>query len=115
MRNSTIPGRRERQQRISEYGEAIHRMQQDGRLPAALDYKLIQLATLSLATYPIAFGQITRMVTGRDGTDPAFQRQWMAFLEMLGQRLFGSVESKPAVGRPAMRARSPKGIAHSPV
>ncbi len=96
MRNSTIPGRRERQQRIAEYGEAIRRMQQDGQLPAEFDYRLIQLATLALATYPIAFGQITRMVTGRDGTDPSFQRDWMAFLERLGERLFQSAEPQPS-------------------
>jgi TetR/AcrR family transcriptional regulator len=98
MRNSTIPGRRERQERISEYGEAIRQMQEKGLLPGEYDYRFIQLAALSLATYPIAFGPITRMVTGRDGTDPSFQRDWMAFLERIGERLF------PADGAPA---RSP--------
>lgn len=96
MRNSTIPGRRERQQRICDYGEAIRRMQQDGLLPAEFDYRMIHLATLSLATYPLAFGQITRMVTGRDGNDPAFQREWMAFLQLLGERLFQDARAAQA-------------------
>ena len=87
-RNRTIPGQRERQQRISEHGEELRRMQQNGLLPAEFDYRMIQLASLSLATYPLAFRQITRMVTGRNSTDPTFQRDWMAFLQQLGERMF---------------------------
>lgn len=87
-RNRTIPGERDRQQRISEYGQELRRMQQNGQLPAELDYRMIQLATLSLATYPLAFRQITRMVTGRNSSDPAFQRDWMTFLQQLGERMF---------------------------
>ena len=97
MRNSTIPRRRERQERIAEYGGAIREMQEDGRLPAEFDHRLLQLAALSLATYPIAFGQITRMVTGRDGTDPDFQRDWMEFLAHIGERLFAVPSPQPAV------------------
>jgi TetR/AcrR family transcriptional regulator len=63
-------------------------MQAKGGLPADMDWRLIQLATLSLATYPIAFTQLTRMVTGRDATDPAFQAEWTAFLRVLGEKLF---------------------------
>ena len=87
-RNRTVPGERERQKRVSEYGAAIRARQEDGHLAAEFDYRLIQLATLSLATYPLTFSQITRMVTGQDGTDPEFQRQWAEFLERIGERLF---------------------------
>jgi TetR/AcrR family transcriptional regulator len=87
-RNRTIPGQEDRQRRVAEYGEAIRQMQAKGGLPADMDWRLIQLATLSLATYPIAFTQLTRMVTGRDATDPAFQAEWTAFLRVLGEKLF---------------------------
>jgi TetR/AcrR family transcriptional regulator len=99
-RNRTIPGERDRQERISEYGAAIRDMQQQGHLPLEFDHRLIQLATLSLATYPIAFGQITRLVTGKDATDPKFQRAWARFLEKIGEILFAvpAGTGKPGVG-----------------
>ncbi|MBI3938679.1 MAG: TetR/AcrR family transcriptional regulator [Betaproteobacteria bacterium] len=89
-RNRAIPGEEERQRRIAQYGNAIRLMQADGLPPARMDHKLVQLAILSLATYPIAFTQITRLVTGRSGTDPKFQREWARFLRKIGARLFGS-------------------------
>eukprot|EP01037_Dinobryon_pediforme_P005473 gene5473-5529_t len=87
-RNRTIPGERERGERVAEYGAAIKEMQSAGGLPADMDWKMIQLLTLSLATYPIAFTQITRMVTGKEADDPAFQEQWAAFLRVVGEKLF---------------------------
>ena len=94
-RSRRVPGERERQQRITEYGEAIRAMQRDGKFPADLDHRLIQLAILALATYPVAFAQITRLVTGRMPTDPLFQREWTAFLRKIGVRMFGSGTSPP--------------------
>lgn len=88
-RNRRVPGEQERQQRITEYGEAIRAMQRDGLFPADLDHKLIQLTILALATYPVAFAQITRLVTGRSASDPQFQLEWTAFLRKVGARLFG--------------------------
>jgi hypothetical protein len=74
---------------VAAYGEAIRDMQLRGGLPADMDWRLIQLATLSLATYPIAFTQITRLVTGKDAEDPAFQAEWADFLRVLGHKLLG--------------------------
>ena len=88
-RNRTIPGEQDRKAHVAEYGDAIRQMQEAGGLPADMDWRLIQLATLSLATYPIAFTQITRLVTGKDAKDPAFQAEWAAFLRVLGRKLFG--------------------------
>ncbi len=87
--NAPVPGEAERQHRISVYGAAIRAMQAAGLMPADMDHKMIQLTILALATYPIAFTQITRLVTGRAGTDPRFQREWSAFLRKIGVRLFG--------------------------
>jgi TetR/AcrR family transcriptional regulator len=88
--NRTVPREKDRQKSVSEYGAAIRKMQRDGHLPADVDYRMIQLATFSLATYPLTFTQITRLVTGRAGTDPKFQRDWAAFLEWVGERLFAT-------------------------
>lgn len=89
-RSHDVPGQEARQRRVAEYGMAIRLMQAEGQLPADLDYRLIQLAVLSLATYPLAFKQITRLVTGRLPTDSRFQREWYEFLRKIGHRLFES-------------------------
>ena len=56
---------------------------------------MIQLAVLALATYPVAFGQMTRLVTGHAPNDPKFQRKWYEFLRALGERLL-TVKNKSA-------------------
>jgi AcrR family transcriptional regulator len=83
-----VPGHDTRQQRIANYAETLKLMQAAGRLPKDLDHKLLQLAIFSLSTYPMAFGQITRLVTGLSPTDARFQRRWYAFLRQLGKYLF---------------------------
>jgi len=87
-RGHEVPGYEARQRRIAEYGAALRKIQKSGALPAEVDCRLIQLSILALATYPMAFGQITRLVTGRAATDPRFQKDWCAFLRWVGQRLF---------------------------
>jgi TetR/AcrR family transcriptional regulator len=62
-------------------------MQSAAVLPAELDYTMIQLAILALATYPVAFGQMTRLVTGYAPTDPRFQKEWYEFLRCVGEQL----------------------------
>lgn len=87
-RNRALPGEKERRQRIAQFRDSLRSMQGDGLLPSDLDPRLIQLAILSLANYPIAFTQITRMVTGRSATDPKFRREWDRFLRKIGVLLF---------------------------
>jgi len=88
-RNSSVPGRDTRLRRITEKASAIKKMQSRGEIRSDLDYRLIQLAITSLATYPLAFRQITRLVTGRDPTDEKFQKEWYRFLRTIGRTLFG--------------------------
>lgn len=87
-RTQGLPGQAARRRRIAQYGAAIRHMQAEGRLPAKLNPQFVQLAAFALSTYPMAFGQITRLVTGKSNTDPQFQREWEAFLRELGARLF---------------------------
>lgn len=88
-RNSRVPGRDTRLRRITEKASAIKTMQLKGEIRSDLDYRLVQLAITSLATYPLAFKQVTLLVTGRDPTDPTFQKQWYRFLRKIGRILFG--------------------------
>lgn len=104
-RGHTVPGHAARQRRIADYGAAIRLMQAEGKLPEDLDYRLIQLAILSLATYPMAFGQITRLVTGRAATDARFQREWYEFLRRIGHRLFGKARPPRKRARAARAAK----------
>ena len=101
-RTGDIPAQAIRQQRVSQLGAAIRNMQALGQLPADLDHSLLQLAILSLTTYPMAFGQITQLVTGKRPTDPKFQASWYAFLQQVGQRLFSvDMTSRRIAGKSA--------------
>jgi TetR/AcrR family transcriptional regulator len=87
--NRAVPAERDRQKSVSDYGEAIRRAQRNGKLTTDFDFRLIHLAVLSLATFPLTFTQLTRLVTGKDSSDPKFQREWTKFLNEIGERLFG--------------------------
>ena len=65
----------------------IKAAQKNGSLPADLDSRFLQLAMFALATYPLAFSQITAMTTGMAASDKHFQTAWMNFLRQLGERL----------------------------
>jgi len=110
-KSSKIPGRDARLHRIIEKASALKELQKSGKIPAELDHKLLQLAITSLATYPLAFWQVTLLVTGRDPTDPRFQRDWYKFLQKVGRLLFdGAVGTKSASrsGETRKRAGSKK-------
>lgn len=86
-RRTALPGHGARKARIAGFGAALHRMQRAGDLPPELDYTMVQLAILALATYPVAFGQMTRLVTGYAPTDSRFRSKWYEFLRCVGARL----------------------------
>jgi AcrR family transcriptional regulator len=65
----------------------IKAAQKDGLLAADLDPRFLQLAMFALATYPLAFSQITAMTTGMAASDRRFQKAWVGFLRQLGERL----------------------------
>jgi TetR/AcrR family transcriptional regulator len=109
-RARAIPGHTARQRRIADYAAAIRTMQADGRLPAGFDPEFIQLAVLALSTYPMAFGQITKLVTGLSPEDVRFRRKWHDFLQQLGRRLFSAmtVQSKRPARHSAPHAKHRK-------
>lgn len=65
--------------------------QQRGLLPADLDAGHLLLAIMGLVAYPLAFPQLTRMVTGRSATDADFRAERAEFL-----RRFAAALTAPA-------------------
>ena len=67
--------------------QRIRRRQVNGHLRRELDPRHLFLAMMGLTTYPIAFPQVARLVTGRNVTDPVFQKERRAFLGKLAAAL----------------------------
>ena len=88
IRKGAVPGEKERKQRITHYATELRKLQATGKLPADMDHRLMHLTILALASYPLSFTQVTRLVTGKSGTDPAFQRAWISHLRKVVQKLF---------------------------
>lgn len=59
----------------------LRRVQAKGLLPRHLDPRLLLVAMIGLTAFPLAFPQVTRLVTGLVPGDPAFQKRWAQFLE----------------------------------
>jgi TetR/AcrR family transcriptional regulator len=78
----------EQSKRIGAAAYALKRIRQGqslGRLSAELDPAQMLLTFRSLTFFPIAFPQITRMITGREVGDPKFQRDRIEFLKKFAQ------------------------------
>jgi TetR/AcrR family transcriptional regulator len=85
IRHGTLPGESERKERIADYGAKIKALQKEGKLRKDLDHRMMHLTIIALATFPLAFNQVTRLVTGKSGTDPAFQKEWARHLRKLAR------------------------------
>src|SRR6185369_6041787 len=60
--------------------ERIRRRQASGHLSDQFDARHVLLAIIGLTMYPVAFPQLTRLITGRNVSDPIFQRERREFL-----------------------------------
>ncbi len=98
------PNEDARRTTIREAINALKGAQNNGLIPADLDPQLLQLAVFALATYPLAFSQITLMTTGMSAADKRFQTKWTAFLRQLGERVL----LKPAANAGTVKRRSPQ-------
>jgi len=61
--------------------------QRRGLLPEGLDAGHLLLTVLGVLTYPLAFPQVTRMVTGKSPADPEFRKQRAEFLRRFSEAL----------------------------
>lgn len=67
--------------RVAAYSvKRIRRQQAAGHLNRALDPRHTLLAMLALTIYPLAFPQLTRLITGQSADDPRFQKEYAGFL-----------------------------------
>jgi TetR/AcrR family transcriptional regulator len=65
----------------------LRRRQANGLLNARLDPAQLLLSIMALTVYPLAFPQVTRLVTGRSAFEPAFQQERRQFLRQLADIL----------------------------
>ena len=70
----------ERRASLERTLEDLRARQRRGLVPGDLDVGHLLLTILGVLAYPLAFPQVTRMVTGKRAADPAFRRQHTEFL-----------------------------------
>jgi len=61
--------------------------QAEGWLPRGLDARHLLLSLMALTTFPLAFPQLTRLVTGTTPGHPAFRRHRVVFLRRFARAL----------------------------
>lgn len=66
---------------------AVEEAQAKGELPANLDARQLVLTELGTVLFPLAFPQLTRLVTGQPPTSPEFLADRREFLSALGSIL----------------------------
>jgi TetR/AcrR family transcriptional regulator len=106
----------EQKKRRSAAAFALKRIQQGqkhGHLSAEFDPAQMLLTIRSLIFFPIAFPQLTRMITGREVNDPKFQRDRIEFLKKFAEA-FRPRRADPAPRRSKTPTSSRNGAtAHS--
>ena len=82
-----VVAERERRAAFAHGLEKIRHGQRLGYLSRALDPAQLLLSMIALTTFPVAFPQITRLVTGSVPSDLGFHRRRAAFLRALATHL----------------------------
>lgn len=97
------PNEDARRATIKKAVATIKKAQKQALVPAGLDPRLLQLAVFALATYPLAFSQITSMTTGMSASDERFHAAWTSFLRQLGARLLSPSGARVSKTRSAAK------------
>ena len=79
----------------------LRAVQTKGLLPRGLDPRHLLLSMMGLTAFPLAFPQVTRLVTGLSPFDPAFRKRRIEFLRSFAAWL----RPEGTVGRVTTRAR----------
>ena len=86
--------------RAFESGVAKLRVvQAKGLLPRELDPRHLLLSMLGLTTFPLAFPQVTRLITGLGPRDPVFRKRRIEFLRRFAAWLRPERAAIPLAGR----------------
>lgn len=88
-------------ERLESTARGLQRIQQRqarGQISADLDPRHVMLTMRSLTMFPVAFPQLTRLITGKSVFDPKFQKERMEFLKKLAAafRPHDTTDIKPA-------------------
>jgi TetR/AcrR family transcriptional regulator len=89
-----VLGEEERQKAWREAVERVRDAQRAGRVHRDLDPAHLTLALMALTMFPLAFPQLTRIVTGHRPHDPAGRRGQAEFLRRLGHYLRPSASTE---------------------
>ena len=89
----------DRSQRASETNALIRQQQAGQKIMAEIEPEHFHLAMASLTIFPVAFRQLTRMITGKSATDPVFQRDYARFLKCLAS----AFRPPPVAGKKAAK------------
>jgi AcrR family transcriptional regulator len=72
---------KERTEAMAEGLQRIRLRQERGQISAEFDPRHIMLTLRSLTMFPVAFPQLTRLITGKSVFDPKFQKERSEFLK----------------------------------
>ena len=85
--NGAVTREAERQRAARWAVDEMRRRQAQGLLHPDLDPAQTLLSMVALTTFPVAFPQISRLLTGLHPTDPAFRTQRTTFLRRFARSL----------------------------
>lgn len=94
--DGAVIGEPERRASLAGGVARLRRAQAQGALGPDLDPELAFLAALALTSFPVAFPQFVRLITGLSPTDPRFRRRWTAFLGQMAWHMATAAAPSPA-------------------
>ncbi|WP_339223711.1 TetR/AcrR family transcriptional regulator [Paenibacillus sp. FSL W7-1332] len=83
-----VARKQRREETLQSYVEDIKLKQEAGLISEDLDPELLTLAISALTTYPLVYGDVTKMITGLEPGDPQFQEKWAKFLTKISELIF---------------------------
>ena len=104
-----LEGEQERRLYLKRTLDGLRRAQKDGLVPKNLNLVQLQISIIALTAFPLAFPQMTQLVSGLAPTDRRFQRKRLDFLRWLGERL-----SSPAQTQLSIRAQGSNATQQKP-
>jgi AcrR family transcriptional regulator len=78
---------KERTESMAQGLQRIRQRQERGQISAEFDPRHIMLTLRSLTMFPVAFPQLTRLITGKSVFDPKFQKERSEFLKQFAAAL----------------------------
>jgi hypothetical protein len=97
--STIISGTKERVEAAANGVKRIQQRQVRGQISAEWDPRHVALTMRSLTWFPVAFPQLTRLITGQSVFDPKFQKERSEFLKKFAAafRPFGNGSAAPPV------------------